>query len=130
MAAIAPLTIADGATTPVNHTYSPVSISKDTATWKERLPSGKTLGWPQIEVDVVDATKGANVNTVNVRVQLPVVVTADGVDVVDYVAQFQGRFLLPVKSTTQNRKDLIAQVKNLLAHAAVNAAIVDLEHIY
>lgn len=47
-----------------------------------------------------------------------------------YACTAKVEFILPERSTSQNRKDLLALTKNLLAHAVATNAVENLEGVY
>lgn len=134
MPAFGNLTINDGATTPAPHTFSPVKIDGDVATWADRA-SGVPSKYILLSASNRDPSSGGGqVNREQFSVLVPVV--ADGTDPAVKVGtllrtlRFDGTFLLPVSSTLQERKDVYAFVKNFLATSAVQAMVQDLEHVY
>lgn len=138
MTAIAALTIADGKATPVNHTFSPVNIDQlGVARFADRS-GGVALGYPVISQSLRSPAKGARNYRLTVKVVLPVLEqtsasTATGIQPAPtkaYDLTFTGEFILPERSTLADRKDLLAYVKNYVAHAVVTSAVNDFESIY
>lgn len=137
MPAIGNITINDGATTPVAHTFSPVGISGDVAKFADRS-GGISLGFPQITISSVAPTKTSRLYKARIKVVLPVLENSTGTasngfapaptKAYDLMADMT--FILPERSTQQNRKDLLAFVKNLLAHATPTSVIQDNDAVY
>lgn len=139
MTAIAALTLADGQTTPVNHTFSPVNIDANgVARWADRS-GGVALGYPAITFSIKAPTKTQRSYKVNAKVVTPVLEqtsasTATGIQpapTLAYNLLANVEFVLPERSTLAQRKDLLAYLKNYLANAAViTAAIENFESVY
>jgi hypothetical protein len=139
MTAIAALTLADGATTPVNHTFSPVNIDQaGVARWADRA-GGVALGFPVVSFSMRNPTKSSRNYRITAKVNVPVLEqtspsTATGIQPAPtkaYDLIFNGEFILPERSTAQQRKDLLAYVKNYFANAAViPAAVENFESVY
>lgn len=122
MAVMASITINDGATTPVAHTFNPVSDSPpewadtDTAKLYKHLQNRLT----------VSSKRVLNANGVNrVKLALSLPTGGDGVTVpsneVSRYSNVVVDFYLPAKGTKQERKDL----RTLLLNALQNAQIID-----
>lgn len=140
MTAIAALTIADGQATPVNHTFSPVSIdSVGVARWADRS-GGIALGFPQLTASTkAPAAKGSRSYRHTFKVVVPVLEvtspsTATGIQPAPTKAFdliFNGEFVLPERSTLAQRNDLLAYVKNFIANAnVIPQAVQNFESVY
>lgn len=138
MSAIAPLTLADGQATPVNHTFNPVNVdSNGVAKWADRI-GGIALGFPVVTVSLRQPTAASRNYKLVAKVVTPVLdisspSTATGIQpapskAYDLTANIE--FVLPERSTLQQRKDLMAYVKNFMANAAMVNAINDFESVY
>jgi len=138
MTAIAALTLADGAATPVSHTFSPVNIDQaGVARWADRS-GGISLGFPAVSFSMRNPTKASRAYKVTAKVVTPVLEvtspsTATGIQpaptkAYDLVCNID--FVLPERSTVQQRKDLLAYVKNYLANGVITSAINDFEQVY
>lgn len=133
MAAIANIVINDGQGTPAAHTFSPTDATTALAAWHERV-SGIDIGFPGITTSL---KKQGTVNRFTVKVAVPTLEVISGSDGgytpsprVAYVTQANLEFLLPVRSTLQERKNIEAYVKNLLSNSFITAAIENLERTY
>lgn len=137
MAAIATLALNDGASTPVSHNFDPVNIVGDLASWADRS-GGIALGFPKI----THSLRTPNGNSRNYRLQVKVVTpvlevtspsTSTGIQpaptkAYDLLANIE--FVLPERSTLQQRKDVLAFAKNLLSNTVVTSAVNDFESVY
>lgn len=117
MPAVAAITINDGATTPAAHTFSPSGSPDGSGAWPFRdnnaggIPVGENL------LTVASSLNGRR--KVSVRFSLPQIADQEvnGVTskVVTRVARASLVFDFAIDSTTQERKDAVAFVRNLLA---------------
>lgn len=131
------ITINDGATTPVAHNFSPVGIAGDVAKYADRV-GGISVGYPVVTVSSTAPSKTSRLYKARIKVVLPVLENSTGTasngfapaptKAYDLIADMT--FLLPERSTQQNRKDLLAFAKNLLAHATPVAVIQDNDVVY
>lgn len=121
MAAIANLVLADGQATPVNKTFAPMDANSGLATWTDRS-SGISLGMPAVTLSV----SVGDTNKVTAKVSLPVMEVISGSDggytpapQVAYTVIGKTEFVFPARCSLQNRKDIRAFVRNLLADAVI-----------
>lgn len=145
MPALAPVTINDGAATPVAHNFTPTNVNEGVATWHDRV-SGIAIGYPRIATSLkfpsTPKSNGASTSDrvirANIKVVLPILEvtspsTGTGIQPAPtkaYDLTFNGEFILPERSSTQNRKDIAALVRNYLATTVVASVVQDLESIY
>lgn len=138
MPAIGTVTINDGATTPVAHPFTPIMVDGILASWSDKT-GGIPVGNPKISIALREPTNGqTGVYKVSVKILLPVLEqtspsTATGIQpapTVGYTMAAHLDFLLPARSTLQNRKDILAFVKNLLANSVISSVVADLENVY
>jgi hypothetical protein len=138
MSAIAVLTLNDGAATPVAHTFSPVMIdSNGVAAYADRI-GGVALGFPKVTFSVRPPTKTNRNYRVTAKIVTPVLEvtspnTATGIQpgpTLAYQPLVNVEFVLPERSSLQQRKDLLAYARNFLAHAVVTSAVQDFETVY
>lgn len=131
MAAQANIVINDGATTPVAKTFSARGADLALAQWKD-ISSGIPIGFPTITIGTSDR-KGTNGSfKTEIRVSVPVLEVISGSDggytpspKVAYTMFGKVELTCPNRGTQQNRKDLLAFVKNLMAHSVVSDTVVD-----
>lgn len=138
MTAIAALTLADGQTTPVNHTFNPVNIDNaGIAKWADRS-GGIALGFPIVSFSMRSPTSSSRAYKVTAKVVTPVLEvtspsTASGIQPAPTLAYnliATVDLVLPERSTLGQRKDLLAYLKNYLANAVMTAAVENFESIY
>lgn len=131
MPAIGNLTINDGQSTPVAHTFGVVTTTGNESRWADRS-GGKPAGYILVNSRQKDPSNGARNYRMQFEIVLPTVAT-DPTTGKDYIAR-TGRcnveFVLPESSVLQERKDLLAYAKNLLAQSLVTSVVQDLEHVY
>lgn len=137
MAAIATLVLADGATTPVNHNFDPVNIVGDVAKWSDRS-GGIALGFPTVTHSLRVPNKDSRNYRLAVKVVTPVLEvtspsTSTGIQPAPtkaYDLLCNVEFVLPERSTLQQRKDVLAYVKDMLAKSVVTNAIQNFEAVF
>lgn len=128
MVQLASITINDGASTPVAHTFVPVTTDGLISSLKERV--GIPVGYPGLTASVRPPVKGGEVYKEQIRLSLPTTAVVNGVTVVDYTNFGTIELVMNERSTTQNRKDLRVMLANALAHANVVSMIENLEPWY
>lgn len=139
MSAIAPIVINDGAGTPVAHTFAPVTIdAQGIAKWADRS-GGVAIGFPAISYSLRSPSQGNKSYKMQAKVVLPVLEqtspsTATGIQPAPTVAYnliANVDLVLPERSTLQDRKNLIAFLRNYLANATViTAGVENFETVY
>lgn len=139
MPAIASISINDGQTTPVSHTYNPVQTI-DPATYVRNGDAAVPIvGWEQVTLSL---HQGKNVseaiNRAKISLRIPVLEVPDGGTPSGYTAppkvayylQANVDLLLPNRSVLSQRKDLRVLLSNLLLNSQVVAMIDSLEKPY
>jgi hypothetical protein len=141
MSAIANIVINDGQTTPVGHTFAPVTIDAEgVAKWADRS-GGISIGFPMLTYKMASPSKRSTARTYKqtMKVVLPVLEqtspsTATGIQpapIVGYTLLANIELVLPERSTLQDRKNLIAYARNYLANATVvTAGVENYETVY
>lgn len=138
MAAIAVLTLANGETTPVNHTFSPVNIdAAGVAKWADRI-GGIALGYPVVTMSLRQPSKGSRNYKLTAKVVTPVLEvtspsTATGIQPAPtkaYDILMTVDMVLPERSTLQQRKDASAFLRNFLSNAVITNAVENFESVY
>lgn len=123
------LTVYDGASTPVEVTFTPEMVSGGNATFRDgRLGVSNLM--PRISNGTSLSSTQRPTNRVTHRVSLPVTKTVDGQDVLDFILRAEATFVLPERATTQNRKDLLAYFVNSLNEDLIKATVVDVSPIW
>ncbi|DAD50305.1 coat protein [ssRNA phage Gerhypos.1_22] len=134
MPAFGNIVIKDGASTPADHTFSPSKIDGDVASYADRS-SGVPSKFYLLSASSRDPS-GGNGQVYRDQFSISCPVVADGTDpsvkagTVLRTARFDCTFLIPASSTLQERKDVRAFAKNLLADTVVTAIVENLEHVY
>jgi hypothetical protein len=134
MGAVANLVLADGQVSPVNHTFVPSRESETgTFTYVDKVSGivtsyNKTVVGSSIPSNVVG--KGERNFRIKWSIHVP---TSEALPdnptlyKVSYTTRASGEFVIPERSIAQNRKDVLAYTKNLMAHALMTALVVDLD---
>lgn len=147
MPAFADITINDGQGTPVAHTFKPTEITGDGVAIYHDRSSGIAIGYNRVALSMkMPSAAGAGMaseakNRVirkKITIDCPTMestsaATGTGITpapTVAYVDRVVVEFLSPERNTLQNRKDIHAYAKNLLAHATVTSLIQDNEAVY
>lgn len=136
MAQIANIVVADGATTPVNHTFVPIS-SRPSAMYREQIASLALVGQGVVDISNNSAAN-ASLQRVRVKLALPALETISGENAAGYTASpkvaytntVMVEFIMPARGTVQQRKDLRTLVMNLMANAQVIDAVDNLSNPY
>lgn len=143
MPAAAPITLGDGASTPVVHTFSPIGKdAKGVITYEQTVPTvstpleAKKLSYRQVRGTMA----GSKVNGQGKFVLTVVLPRAEAVSnaasgftpppSLAYELKARIELDLPERSTMQERKDLRALVSNAMAFAAFGPQIDSLQAIY
>ncbi len=131
MAAIANIVIADGQVAPVNHTFVPHLQEGSTSVWLDKV-SGIVAGYTKLMSKGNSDSLDSEVQRVRLSIELPTLETlapnTSGFTpgpTVAYSSRFIGEFIIPKRATLQERKDMAAYAKNLLALAVVTSMVVD-----
>lgn len=149
MPAVANIILANGETTPVNHTFAPLGQDRSTGFWwfedqSPRVTSTSAMGWPRIGIRTKRATDGGpganaqtRVNRVELVIALPQLETlgtsSSGLTpapTVAYVDRAKIEFLMPARNTAADRKDSLAYARNLLDNAIAADLIQNLTTIF
>lgn len=137
MSSIAPLVLNNGQATPVAVTFTPTAASLDQATWQDRS-SGIYTGMPTIVLSSRRPVKGSDIFKVRATVKIPVMEvvsnsTVSGIapaPTIAYTMTGNVELMLPSRSTLQNRKDVTAFTKNLLADVQFTNLVNNFESPY
>jgi hypothetical protein len=141
MPALANIVVNDGAGTPVSHTFNPLELS-DGYVFEDRS-GGIPIGYHSIffkmkRPPTSSRTDQERVARVTLNVSFTVLEqtspsTGTGIEpapTVAYVLRSNQEWLLPMRSTQQNRKDLRAITANTLADTNVKKVLEDLDFWY
>lgn len=134
MATFANIVINDGQATPVPHTFAVKSNDARTAKYEDRF-GGIPMGYGKLMTAISDINK--NNRRIEFSIEVPVLEAVAGANpsgftpaaTVAYFNKVTVSFTTNNRSTTQNREDLLAYVKNLLALPLSASIVVDGEEI-
>lgn len=125
MSQIAVISVADGQATPVTHTFNPVS-SSPVAFYRESQAGLALVGQGACELSNRSGSNAA-LQRVRVKLALPALETVTGQNSAGYTAApkvayentVMVDFILPIRGTAAQRKDLRVMLSNLLKDAQV-----------
>lgn len=129
MPAISAVTLADGQATPANHSFEVGSSQQSDslpASWYDR--SGGTFSSFKSITALVKRNPRTQSTKVSMRITDPMLDATSGVLKHKTLATVE--FVLPDSATVQNRQDILAYAKNLLADASVGSMVTDLTPMY
>lgn len=124
-----PLSIENGAATPVAKSFAPERVAPELSSFTERS-AAVSAGFPRLSVGFSPASSRRNTNRVDIKLDLPILQTINGVSTVAYVGRFQGYFVIPDTMTAAERADLRAFVANALDDTQIMGMIKDLDPLY
>lgn len=138
------IVLADAQATPVNHTFVPVGRDKNGVFWFEDRSQANAVGFWRISIEVtrpsVPAAKTSSDNRAG-RVKLglhePILETVSNSTVsgiapaptVSYVPRSFTDFVLPERSSLQNRKDLRKMTQLLIADTQIVDVVENLSYL-
>lgn len=133
MASFQNLTLNDGAATPVAHTFAVKSNDNQVTVYEDRV-GGVPIGYTK---NIIRISETSDQRTVKIDLVVPVLEAVSGANAAGFTpaakVAYQNigklEFRLSTRSTTQQRKDLVAYIKNMAAHALTAAIVVDTESI-
>lgn len=138
MAAAANIVLADAQATPVNHTFIPLGPDANNVWWFEDQSAVAPIGYNRISISLVrpiGAKQGEDsskrIARVKIGLHTPKLETVSNNTVsgiapaptVSYIPRCNVEFILPERSTAQDRKDLRKFVQYVLADANVLYAV-------
>lgn len=124
-----PISINNGAATPVAKSFAPERVSPEASVFTERTAVA-SAGYTRLSVRYSVATSRRPSNRVDIDLDYPVLSVVDGINTVGYVGRFKGFFVIPDQMTALERADLHAFVANALDAAVVKAVVKDLDPMY
>lgn len=124
-----PLSINDGAATPVAKSFAPERVAPELSTFTERT-AASSAGFLRLGVSYSAASSKRATNRVDISFDYPVLQSVNGVNSVAYTARFKGQFVIPDVMTAAERANLQAFVANAMSNAAVKAVVKDLDPMY
>lgn len=137
MPAFGNIVINDGQGTPVAHTFAPVNILGNTASYADRA-GGISVGYPTVSVTLSLPSKTSRLYKARLKVVMPVMETISNstmsgilpapTKAYDLTADMI--FYMPERSTLADRTNILAYAKNLLAHATATSVVQSNETVY
>lgn len=135
MAAIAPISIADGQATPVTHVFNPKQSSPIAGYRRDGVTGQAVVAQERLSMKVTSAKTVNGVNRVMLQLVIPVSEVPSGAAVTGYVAppaiahemKANIEFFLHQRSDLAGRKDLRVLLSNLLKDAQVVGIVDNLE---
>jgi len=131
------ITLTDAATTPVNRVYSPTQSGDGLIQWVDRTQA-ILVGQNRLTVSQRLANKQVRTTKVAWKLETPILEqtspsTSTGIQpapTVAYTSIGTIELVLPDRCTLQERKDLLAQMRDLIDEAIVTSMVHDLDLIY
>lgn len=134
MPALGTIAIADGTSpTPVVHTFVGRSTNGSDAVLKNSASSSIPQGFETMEVKVHDPSRTSTTAayTISGSLVLPTTVTdVNGVTTVDRSSKIEFTARLSQKSTLQDRKNMVALIKNFFDNATIKTVFENIEPLY
>lgn len=128
MAAIAPITLADGQATPVSHVFNPKASIPEAIYNRDGVANQPVAAWEQLQVKV-KRSSGTQPNIVDIALTIPVMEQTTGGTSSGYVAPPRVAHTMKAKVSVylDNRSDVAGRkdLRVLLSNALINAAIAD-----
>lgn len=124
-----PLSINNGAATPVAKSFAPAAVSPGRSIFQERSAASSS-GYLTLTVLSANADGNRPTNRVDVNIDLPIIELVNGTNKVTRVGRFKSYFVLPDTMTAAERADLRAYAANAFDNALVMATIKDLDPMY
>jgi hypothetical protein len=140
MPAIASIAIPDGQPTPVTRTFTPTGVNADMVAMYDNRAGGVAVGYDSLSVSLRKPNSRSTQRNykATLKLALPTLevtspATGTGIQPAPtkaYDCMAVVEFVLPERSTTQERKNLLTLLKNALAHAQITPVIENLENVY
>jgi len=126
------MTLNDGQTTPVAHTFVPLSHAANEYVWRESGVSS-VLAAVVVSLVFLKVKGNASLEKIRLKTTVPALETATGNNSDGYTAAPKlayslvsiQDFIMPLRATQQQRKDVVAYARNLAANAQVTDALYD-----
>jgi len=131
------ITLTDAATTPVARVFYPAKKDADIYTYHNRA-SGIVVGYDALSIQSRLPSKTSKATVVSVKLVTPILEqtspsTSTGIQpapTVAYNCIGKLELVLPDRSTTQNRKDLLAMMRDLIDEALITESVESLDPTY
>lgn len=119
----------DAQATPVAHTFVPIRVTPDFTSFADRSP-GVSLGFRQLKVSTSFGNGQRTTDKTELRLDVPVVQTVDGVAKLAHVNRGLVQFVFSQQATEQERKDLYKYITEALANSLLIGALRDLDPVH
>lgn len=144
MSAVANIVLNDAQATPVAHTFVPIGQDAKGVWWYEDQSASAPIGYNRISLELVRAgnpspgqNAGQRMNRVKIGLHTPKLETLGNNSLgitppptVAYIARANLEFVIPDRSTLQDRKDLRKFVDFLAAEVQVTDMVENLRNVY
>lgn len=145
MPAVAAITLADAQATPVNHSFVPLGPDSNGVWWFEDQSAASAIGYWKVSVELkrpgqpqAGESSANRVFRVRVALHEPVLETISNSTVsgitpaptIAYTSRGFIEYVLPERSTLQNRKDLRKMLGLLNSDTNITAVVETLQNIY
>lgn len=145
MSAVANIVLQDAQATPVSHTFIPLGPDANNVWWFEDQSAASPIGYNRISLQLVrpgnpsageDSAK--RVFRVKIGLHTPTLEvisnsTVSGIipaPTISYINRFNAEFIIPERSTLQNRKDARKYAQFLMADTQVVAMVESLQSVF
>lgn len=129
MPAIGNIALADAKTTPVTHTFAPVTTDGAVAKLANRAAS-IPQGFETLQIEVTQPQSPTAAYRVKVKASFPTVAAVEGQDAVVRVSSFECAFNFSQLSSAQDRKDVLKLMANLFINSQMISVCENVEPIY
>lgn len=139
MPEITDIVLVDGESTPVTHTFAPIQVDGILADYTDRA-LGIPIGQPTLSISLRKPQNGSSNGVYKATFKLLVPTlevtspsTATGIQpapTVAYTTQVAVDFLLPMRGTKQERKNVRVMLRDLLDDPTTVAVVDDLANVY
>jgi hypothetical protein len=129
MPALAAIALADGESSPVTHTFAPVTTNGQKGQLANRAAS-IPRGYEGLTIEVVKPSSGTAAYRIIGSMTLPTVADVDGLDQVVRQNKLDFTLNMSQDSTEQDRKNARVLLKNLFSDATIATVIEKLEPLY
>lgn len=144
MSAVTNIVLNDAQATPVAHTFTPVGPDQSGTWWFEDQSAASPIGYNRISMQLVRASNpapgsnaGGRINRVKVGLHTPKMETLGNSSAgitppptVAYIPRCNVEFIIPDRTSLQDRKDLRKFADFLLAEAQLTDMVENLRNIY
>lgn len=125
------ITLTDAATTPVNRVYKPYQSSENLILWRDTTQA-VFAGQNRLTLVQRLANKQARSNKISWKLECPVLeqTAAYGPYSLAYTNLASLELVMHDRSSQQERKDVLAQMRDLIDEAIVQSQVHDLDFVY